>query len=221
MIVSLFFILRDQQELRGALFSVLPFTRGHENEISEEVVKITRSTLLGTFLTAFAHAVAAAVGFWFSGVPVLFGAVAAGFASFIPVGRYRGRLVTCDPVPAVHQQGWICRILEYLVAYSGCFYSGSRAKAHAYEWTNSHEHTLGFSLHSWRDSFFRATGALVWSTCPRHSLYSCPSIRPYHSANGDAAVKGVRSWVKRGRLKESGSQSFYSWTWLSAPFPGG
>jgi predicted PurR-regulated permease PerM len=85
MIVALFFIIRDQQEVRGALFSLLPFTRGHENEISEEVVKITRSTLLGTFLTASAQALGAAVGFWFSGVPVLFGAVATGFGSFIPV----------------------------------------------------------------------------------------------------------------------------------------
>ena len=96
MIVALFFMIRDQQEVRGALFSLLPFTRGHENEICEEVVKITRSTLLGSFLTAIAQAAGAAVGFWFSGVPVLFGAVATGFASLIPVIGYRGRLVTCD-----------------------------------------------------------------------------------------------------------------------------
>jgi predicted PurR-regulated permease PerM len=85
MIVAFFFMIRDQQEVRGALLSLLPFTRGHENEICEEVIKITRSTLLGSFLTAIAQAAGAAVGFWFSGVPVLFGAVATGFASFIPV----------------------------------------------------------------------------------------------------------------------------------------
>jgi predicted PurR-regulated permease PerM len=85
MIVAFFFMIRDQQEVRRALFSLLPFTRGHEDEICEEVVKITRSTLLGSFLTAIAQAVGAAVGFWFSGVPVLFGAVATAFASFIPV----------------------------------------------------------------------------------------------------------------------------------------
>ena len=160
MIVALFFMIRDQQEVRGALFSLLPFTRGHENEICEEVVKITRSTLLGSFLTAIAQAAGAAVGFWFSGVPVLFGAVATGFASFIPVIGTRGRLVTCDPVPAVHQQSWIGRILEYLVAYSGCFSSGSRAKAHAYEWTNAHEHALGFSLILGGIHFFGLLGVL-------------------------------------------------------------
>jgi len=85
MIVAFFFMIRDQQEVRRAVFSLLPFTRGHEDEICEEVVKITRSTLLGSFLTAIAQAVGAAVGFWFSGVPVLFGAVATAFASFIPV----------------------------------------------------------------------------------------------------------------------------------------
>jgi predicted PurR-regulated permease PerM len=85
MIVAFFFMIRDQQEVRGALFSLLPFTRAHEDEICEEVVKITRSTLLGSFLTAIAQAVGAAVGFWFSGVPVLFGSVATAFASFIPV----------------------------------------------------------------------------------------------------------------------------------------
>jgi predicted PurR-regulated permease PerM len=85
MIVAFFFMIRDQQEVRRACFSLLPFTRGYEDEICEEVVKITRSTLLGSFLTAIAQALGAAVGFWFSGVPVLFGAVATAFASFIPV----------------------------------------------------------------------------------------------------------------------------------------
>ena len=78
-------MIRDQREVRRALFSLLPFTRGHEDAICEEVVKVTRSTLLGSFLTAIAQAVGAAVGFWFSGVPVLFGAVATAFASLIPV----------------------------------------------------------------------------------------------------------------------------------------
>ena len=127
MIVAFFFMIRDQRR-RRALFSLLPFTRGHEDDICEEVVKVTRSTLLGSFLTAIAQAVGAAVGFWFSGVPVLFGAVATAFASLIPVIGYSGGLATGDCISAIHRQIRIGGILEYLVAYRGCVSSGPSAR---------------------------------------------------------------------------------------------
>lgn len=85
MIIAFFFIIRDQEPLRKALFRLLPFTRGHEGAVSERIAMITRSTLMGMFLTAVAQGIGAAVGFWICGIPVLLGAVATMFASFVPL----------------------------------------------------------------------------------------------------------------------------------------
>ncbi len=85
MIFAFFFMIRDQEQLRQSIFRLLPFTRGHEEEICLKVVSISRSTLLGTFLTALAQGIGAAVGFWLTGIPMLSGFVAAAFASLIPV----------------------------------------------------------------------------------------------------------------------------------------
>ena len=124
-------MIRDQREVRRALFSLLPFSRGHEDEICEEVVKVTRSTLLGSFLTAIAQAVGAAVGFWFSGVPVLFGAVATAFASLIPViGLFGVVWLPATVYLLLTNKFRIGGILEYLVAYRGCVSSGPSATAH-------------------------------------------------------------------------------------------
>jgi predicted PurR-regulated permease PerM len=85
MIFAFFFMIRDQEELRCHIFRVLPFTHGHEEEICLKVVSLCRSTFLGIFLTAFAQGMGAAVGFWVTGIPVVFGSVAAAFASLIPI----------------------------------------------------------------------------------------------------------------------------------------
>ena len=85
MIIAFFFMVRDQERLRGAIFRVLPFTRGHQDTLSERVATITRSALLGIFLTAAAQGAGAAVAFWVCGIPVLLGAMATGIASFIPL----------------------------------------------------------------------------------------------------------------------------------------
>jgi len=85
MIFAFFFILRDQEQLRRGIFRLLPFTRGHEDDICQQIVIISRSALLGIFLTAIAQGTGAAAAFWITGIPVLFGSVATAFASFIPL----------------------------------------------------------------------------------------------------------------------------------------
>jgi predicted PurR-regulated permease PerM len=85
MIFAFFFMLRDQEELQRGIFKLLPFTRGHEDEIRQRIVTISRSSLLGIFLTAIAQGLGAAVAFWITGIPVLFGAAATALASFIPL----------------------------------------------------------------------------------------------------------------------------------------
>ncbi len=85
MIFAFFFMIRDQEQLRRSIFRLLPFTRNHEDEICQKIVSLSRSTILGTFLTALAQGLGAAVGFWLAGLPILSGAVAAAFTSLIPV----------------------------------------------------------------------------------------------------------------------------------------
>jgi predicted PurR-regulated permease PerM len=85
MICAFFFMIRDQEQLRQNIFVLLPFTRGHEDEIRLKVVSVSRSTFLSIFLTALAQGMGAAVGFWVTGIPVLLGSFAAAFASLIPV----------------------------------------------------------------------------------------------------------------------------------------
>jgi predicted PurR-regulated permease PerM len=85
MIFTFFFMIRDHKHLRQSVFWLLPFIREHEDIISEQIALITRSSLLGTFIVAIAQGVGAGIGFWLTGMPVLFGSILSAFASFVPV----------------------------------------------------------------------------------------------------------------------------------------
>jgi predicted PurR-regulated permease PerM len=85
MIFTFFFMIRDHKVLRQSVFWLFPFIREHEDIISEQIALITRSSLLGTFIVALAQGVGAGIGFWLTGMPVLFGSIASAFASFIPI----------------------------------------------------------------------------------------------------------------------------------------
>ena len=57
------------------------------------------------------------------------------------------------------------------MAYRGCVSSGPSATAHNHEWKNTNEYTLGLSLYSRRDSFFRTAGGVVWSAWDSGAIY--------------------------------------------------
>lgn len=85
MLFVLFFLLRDHDSIIKALRHILPLSRSQEDRLLDEVEKVSKSAVLGSFLTALAQGVAGGIGMWIVGFPGLFWGTMFGFASFIPV----------------------------------------------------------------------------------------------------------------------------------------
>lgn len=85
MLFVLFFLLRDHDKLISAMRHILPFSRSQEDKLLEEIEKVSKSAVMGSFLTAIAQGLAGGFGMWLAGFPGLFWGTMMGFASFIPV----------------------------------------------------------------------------------------------------------------------------------------
>lgn len=85
MLFVLFFLLRDKEKIIKAMRHILPLSRSQEDKLLDEVEKVSKSAVLGSFLTAIAQGVAGGIGMWIVGFPGLFWGTMFGFASFIPV----------------------------------------------------------------------------------------------------------------------------------------
>ncbi|MDG3087179.1 AI-2E family transporter [Vibrio hannami] len=85
MLFVLFFLLRDNEKIIKALRHILPLSRSQEDKLLSEVEKVSKSAVLGSFLTAIAQGLAGGIGMWIVGFPGLFWGTMFGFASFIPV----------------------------------------------------------------------------------------------------------------------------------------
>ncbi|MDN2480302.1 AI-2E family transporter [Vibrio agarivorans] len=85
MLFVLFFLLRDHDKLITAMRHILPFSRSQEDKLLEEIEKVSKSAVMGSFLTAIAQGIAGGFGMWLAGFPGLFWGTMMGFASFIPV----------------------------------------------------------------------------------------------------------------------------------------
>ncbi|MDV7105231.1 AI-2E family transporter [Vibrio sp. TH_r3] len=85
MLFVLFFLLRDHDKIILALRHILPLSRSQEDRLLEEVEKVAKSAVLGSFLTAIAQGIAGGIGMWICGFPGLFWGTMFGFASFIPI----------------------------------------------------------------------------------------------------------------------------------------
>ncbi|CAH0527099.1 AI-2E family transporter [Vibrio hippocampi] len=85
MLFVLFFLLRDHDKLISALRHILPFSRSQEDRLLSEIEKVSKSAVMGSFLTAIAQGIAGGLGMWLAGFPGLFWGTMMGFASFIPV----------------------------------------------------------------------------------------------------------------------------------------
>jgi predicted PurR-regulated permease PerM len=85
MLFVLFFLLRDHDSIIKALRHVLPLSRSQEDKLLNEVEEVSKSAVLGSFLTAIAQGVAGGIGMWLAGFPGLFWGTMMGFTSFIPV----------------------------------------------------------------------------------------------------------------------------------------
>ncbi|CED70553.1 membrane protein [Aliivibrio wodanis] len=85
MLFVLFFLLRDQEKIITAFRHVLPLSRSQEDRLLDEIEEVSKSAVLGSFLTAIAQGLAGGFAMWLAGFPGLFWGTMMGFASFIPV----------------------------------------------------------------------------------------------------------------------------------------
>ncbi|MEI8634236.1 AI-2E family transporter [Vibrio sp. PP-XX7] len=85
MLFVLFFLLRDHENIIASLHHILPLSRSQEDKLLNEIEKVSKSAVMGSFLTALAQGLAGGLGMWFAGLPGLFWGTMIGFASFIPV----------------------------------------------------------------------------------------------------------------------------------------
>ncbi|SON49588.1 AI-2E family transporter [Vibrio tapetis] len=85
MLFVLFFLLRDHDKIILAIRHILPLSRSQEDRLLAEVEQVSKSAVLGSFLTAIAQGLAGGFGMWLAGFPGLFWGTMMGFASFIPV----------------------------------------------------------------------------------------------------------------------------------------
>ncbi len=85
MLFVLFFLLRDHDKIISAIRHILPLSRSQEDRLLEEIEQVSKSAVMGSFLTAIAQGIAGGIGMWLAGFPGLFWGTMMGFASFIPV----------------------------------------------------------------------------------------------------------------------------------------
>ena len=85
MIFVFFFVVRDGETILASLLHLLPLSASHERQMMAKISSVSRSALLGTFLTAAAQGAAGGIAFWAAGLPGLFWGVMMAFASLIPL----------------------------------------------------------------------------------------------------------------------------------------
>ena len=81
----LFFVLRDHDKLIAFIRHALPLSRSQEDVLFREVVDVSKSALLGSFLTSLTQGVVGGFGMWLAGFPPLFWGAVMAFASLVPI----------------------------------------------------------------------------------------------------------------------------------------
>lgn len=85
MLFVLFFLLRDHEKVINTLRHIIPLSRSQEDKLLEEIEQVSKSAVMGSFLTAIAQGIAGGIGMGIAGFPGLFWGTMMGFTSFIPV----------------------------------------------------------------------------------------------------------------------------------------
>ena len=85
MIFVFFFIIRDESKIFESILHYSPLSASNEERIIKKVRDVSRSALIGTFVTALAQGAAGGFAFWICGLPGLFWGMVIAFASLIPV----------------------------------------------------------------------------------------------------------------------------------------
>lgn len=85
MLFVLFFVLRDHERMVVFLHHAIPLSRSQEDLLLREIMNVSKSSLLGTFLTGVCQGIAGGFALWLTGFPGLFWGTMMAFASLIPV----------------------------------------------------------------------------------------------------------------------------------------
>lgn len=85
MLFVLFFLLRDRERIINTIRYIVPLSRSQEDKLLNEIETVSKSAVMGSFLTAIAQGIAGGIGMWIAGFPGLFWGTMMGFVSFIPV----------------------------------------------------------------------------------------------------------------------------------------
>jgi predicted PurR-regulated permease PerM len=85
MLFVLFFVLRDYERMFAFFHHAVPLSRSQEDVLLEEIMNVSKSSLLGTFLTALCQGIAGGFALWLAGFPGLFWGSIMAFASLIPI----------------------------------------------------------------------------------------------------------------------------------------
>jgi predicted PurR-regulated permease PerM len=85
MLFVLFFVLRDYDRMFAFARHALPLSRSQEDVLLKEILDVSKSALLGSFLTALSQGIAGGIGLWLAGFPGLFWGTFMAFSSLVPV----------------------------------------------------------------------------------------------------------------------------------------
>jgi len=85
MLFAFFFFVRDEEMIFDSLLHLIPLSSSQESRIIEKIKSVSKSALLGTFVTALAQGLAGGIAFWITGLPALFWGIAMAFASLVPL----------------------------------------------------------------------------------------------------------------------------------------
>jgi predicted PurR-regulated permease PerM len=80
-----FYLVRDGEEMLRGIKHVSPLREEQEEQIIKRIKSVSRSALLGSFLTALCQSIVGGIGFAFVGIPALFWGTILGFSSLIPI----------------------------------------------------------------------------------------------------------------------------------------
>ncbi|OBT17264.1 AI-2E family transporter [Vibrio sp. UCD-FRSSP16_10] len=120
MLFVLFFLLRDHDRIISSMRHILPLSRSQEDRLLNEIEQVSKSAVMGSFLTAIAQGLAGGFAMWLVGFPGLFWGTMMGFASFIPViGTALIWIPACLYLLLTGDTGWAIFLLIWSVAVVG------------------------------------------------------------------------------------------------------
>lgn len=120
MVFLLYYLLKDGPEMLEKVKYLSPLQTDQEEKIFNKIKSVSRSALLGTFLTAFAQGFAGGIGLAITGIPGFFWGAMMGFASLIPV---IGTAIVWVPASVylfiVGKSGWAIFLIIWSVVVVG------------------------------------------------------------------------------------------------------